>query len=159
MAMALSPLPVCLLPSHCPPLFVQQWVAMVVQLFVPLERRDPAHPVPSTRPALLSPGRADPNRQCHRQGAAHCICLQPARTQPSPAGKAASTSAVCKHKQLLGAGSETPAWAVPLPAPLFQSTMKAKGWLKAPCPTGRAARSSVLWDKPAPASPTVRSKA
>lgn len=145
MAVPLSPLPVCLLPSHCSRPFVQQRVAMVVQLLIPLGRRYPACPVPSTRPALKPPGRADPNRQ----GAAHSLCLQPAHTQLSPAGKAASASAVCEHKQLLGARSETPAQAVQLPAPLFQSTMKAKGWLKTSHPVGREVQSSVLQDKPA----------
>lgn len=145
MAVPLSPLPVCLLPSHCSRPFVQQRVAMVVQLLIPLGRRYPVHPVPSTRPALKPPGRADPNRQ----GAAHSLCLQPAHTQLSPAGKAASASAVCEHKQLLGARSETPAQAVQLPAPLFQSTMKAEGWLKTSHPVGREVQSSVLPDKPA----------
>lgn len=96
-ATPLSPVPVCLLPSHCPCLFVHQWVAMVVYLLVPLGRRDPSHSAPSTRPALKPLGRADPNRQCPRQGAAHSLCLQPARLQLSPAGEAESASAVCEH--------------------------------------------------------------
>lgn len=121
---------------------------MVVLLLVPLGRCDPAHLVLSTRPALKPLGRADPNRQRHRQGAAHSLCLQPACMQLSPAGKAASASAVCEHEQLLGACSETPARAVQLPAPLFQSTMKAEGWLKASCLVGREAWSSVLQDEP-----------
>lgn len=36
------------------------------------------------------------------------------------------------------------------PLSLFQSTMKAKGWLKASHSVGREVWSSVLWDKPAP---------
>lgn len=51
-AMPFSPLPLCLLPSHCPPPFVQQRVAVVAQLLDPLGRHDPAHPMPTTRPAL-----------------------------------------------------------------------------------------------------------
>lgn len=35
-AMPFSPLPLCLLPSHCPPPFVQQRVAVVAQLLDPL---------------------------------------------------------------------------------------------------------------------------
>lgn len=132
--MPLSPLPVFGLSSHSSHPLLQQWVAMVVQLLVPLRRHDPTQPVPSTRPTLKPLGAAAPNRQHCRQGAAHRLCLQPARTQLSPAGKAVSASPVCEHKHLLGACSETPAQAVQLPASLFQSTIKAEGWLKANAP-------------------------
>lgn len=54
-----------------------------------------------------------------REGAAKRLCLQPARTQLSSAGKAGNTSPIYEHKHLLGACSETPAQAVKLPASLF----------------------------------------
>lgn len=144
------PSPLCLfacshpaaLSSRCPHLFVQQRVAVLVQLLVLLGTRDPHSPraqLGSARPTHKPSRRSDPKRQCHRPRAA--------RKQLSPAGKAASASAVCEHKQLLGARSETPAWAVQLPDPASERN-ESRRMAERKLPGGKG---SALRHEPVPA--------
>lgn len=64
---------------------------------------------------------SNPWGQCPEQAALQAgAAAGSARTQLSPAGKAASASPVCEHKHLLGACSETPAQAVQLPASVLK---------------------------------------
>lgn len=150
--MPLSPLPVCLLPSRCPHLSVQQQVAVLVQLLVPLGRCDPhsARAQLGSAKATHKPSRrSDPKRQCHRQRAA--------REQLSPAGKAASASSVCELKQLLGAYSETPAWAVQLPARVSEHN-ESRRVAESKLPDGKGSAELCAAGR-ASASPTTRSEA